>query len=255
MLILVYDNSFEGLLTSIYDAYYSDIKPDEIVRDSLYEPNLLTEPKYIETNIDKYKKVYTAIQKKISFEALSNIFYAYLSDLKDIDTCIYNYIKLGFKLSKELTLYVHDDTVMKIDKIVRKVTWESTRMLGFIRFKCITNIIKNNIDSTVYYSSIEPDHNILILIADHFAKRLSNENWIIHDIKRETAVFYNKKDWIITPFTRNNEKKLNSKCDEEFYENLWRDYFKSTAIDERKNPKLQKNHMPLRYWKHLTEIN
>lgn len=246
MIVFLYDGSFEGLLTAIYDAFYSKSKPEEIIRRSFYEPNLISEPIYIKTSTEKYEKVYNAIQNKISYEALSNIFHAYLSDLPRIDTDIYNYIKLGFKLSNKLTLYVHEDIVLKIDKTVKKVTWESVRMLGFVRFKCI--------NSNIYYSSIEPDHNILLLIANHFAERLSNENWIIHDIKREMAIFYNKKEWILTPFDRDNEKKLNSKCDEEFYENLWRNYFKSTAIAERKNDKLQKNHMPFRYWKHLTEI-
>nr|WP_315988235.1 DUF4130 domain-containing protein [Desulforamulus aquiferis] len=38
-----------------------------------------------------------------------------------------------------------------------------------------------------------------------------------------------------------------------FYQELWKEYFKSTAIQGRKNPKLQKQFMPTRYWKYLIE--
>ena len=39
-----------------------------------------------------------------------------------------------------------------------------------------------------------------------------------------------------------------------FYEELWKEYFNNMAIESRKNPKAQKRSMPVRYWKHLTEI-
>ena len=37
------------------------------------------------------------------------------------------------------------------------------------------------------------------------------------------------------------------------FEDLWRNYFKSTTIKERINLKLQKRSMPKRYWNNLTE--
>ncbi|RZL34744.1 MAG: DUF4130 domain-containing protein, partial [Pedobacter sp.] len=45
--------------------------------------------------------------------------------------------------------------------------------------------------------------------------------------------------------------QLNEK--EELYTHLWKDYFKSTNIESRKNTKLHVQHVPKRYWKYLTE--
>jgi probable DNA metabolism protein len=118
-------------------------------------------------------------------------------------------------------------------------------MLGFVRFKSI---------DTMFYSSIEPDHNILGLIASHFAERLPNENWIIHDLKRDTAIFYNKKEWIIADFNKELSNNFIIKEETEIYENLWKDFFETIAISNRINPRLQKRMMPVRYWKHLTEF-
>ena len=39
------------------------------------------------------------------------------------------------------------------------------------------------------------------------------------------------------------------------FEDLWKQFYKSVNIEERKNPKCQKRMMPTRYWKHLTEMN
>jgi probable DNA metabolism protein len=41
--------------------------------------------------------------------------------------------------------------------------------------------------------------------------------------------------------------------EEEFYQTLWKQYFKSIAIEGRINPRLQMQHMPKKYWKYLIE--
>ncbi len=40
---------------------------------------------------------------------------------------------------------------------------------------------------------------------------------------------------------------------EEMYQQLWQQYFKSVNIAARKNTKLHLQHMPRRYWKYLPE--
>ena len=43
--------------------------------------------------------------------------------------------------------------------------------------------------------------------------------------------------------------------DEEKVRSLWKDYFKTLAIKERENPKLQQHFVPLIYRKHMTEFD
>ena len=42
--------------------------------------------------------------------------------------------------------------------------------------------------------------------------------------------------------------------DEMMYQNLWKKYFDSIAIEQRRNERCQKNMMPVKYWKNLTEM-
>lgn len=244
MICYIYDGTFEGLLTSIYEAYYRKEKVEEIFSKAEFETTLLTEPVFIENSEEKYKKVYTAIKNKISKEALELVYNVYLSEINGCGTLIYKYIRLGFKLGSSVNLYLHNDIVLNMHKIEKKVVYECHRMLGFVRFKLVKSL---------YYSAIEPDYNILSLMAGHFSQRLPSENWIIHDLKRECAIFHNKSQWIIAPFSKENFHNF-FKAEDKLYETLWKEFFHSIAVENRINPKLQKSQMPVRYWKHLTEL-
>lgn len=246
MFVYIYDGSFEGLLTSVYEAYYTQEKPEKILKNIEFEPSLIYKPIYIHTDLDKFHKVYDAINTKIGNEALQNIYYTFLSELKDSSTLIYKYIKLGFKIGRDLPEYLHLDTVLKIQDISKKVTCEAHRMLGFIRFTDLHN--------NIYYAPIEPDHNLLTLVSPHFANRLATERWIIHDLKRDLASLYDNGQWIITTFKKDKYLEFNIRDKQEEYENLWKEYFKSAAIEDRLNPKAQRRSMPIRYHKHLTEF-
>ena len=70
MVVYIYDNTFEGLLTCIYEAYYSSIKPEAIYSKKVYKHNLIDEAINIETDTSKSIKVYDAIESKISKSSL-----------------------------------------------------------------------------------------------------------------------------------------------------------------------------------------
>lgn len=243
MLHYIYDGSFDGLLTSIYEAYYGKDDIDDIVSQDSMEENFLIQKRFIQTDKEKANRVYIAIETKISEESLRRVFNAYLSELPKHGIIILKYIQLAFKMGPQVDLNLSMDIVREMDNIYHKVGKEAHRMLGLIRFKQLEN--------GILYSSIEPDHNILGLIAPHFASRLSNENWAIHDVKRGMGVFYNKKEWVIKDVKITDSLIIRE--DEVEYQELWKAYFKYIAIETKANPKLQKRNMPMRYWKHLIE--
>lgn len=245
MIVYLFDGSFEGLLTAIYDSYYSKPHADYIYSKHQYKYNLLDNVKHIDTDLEKYEKVYKAIENKISKNALNKIYLAYLSDMYDCYSYIYRYVIMGFKVGCEIDFHKNNDTVIYIDNCAKKVSLERHRMMGFVRFKSFNNIL---------ISKINPTHNVLELIAKHFSKRLSNENFIIYDENRDLALIYNKSSYYITNVDDKFKKMLES-IDDNFYEALWSEYFNSVNIPERENKKLQSRMMPKRYWKNLSETS
>ncbi|MDK2809788.1 MAG: hypothetical protein PWR27_497 [Petroclostridium sp.] len=243
MLNYIYDGSFEGLLTAIYETYYRHEIPENILPEQNLQEQLLYKNVHIVTDIEKADKVYNSIREKISVSALQHVFYVFLSELAGAGTWIYQYLRFGWKVGREVDLYITDDRVLKIHTISRKVAVERHRMLGLIRFRYL--------EGDTYYAPIEPDYNIVGLVAPHFAKRFAGQNWIIHDVKRNLAAVYNQRGWIITDINVNSELNLEEK--EKDYQTLWKQYFKSIAIESRVNPKLQRRCMPVRYWRYLVE--
>ena len=245
MSILLYDDSFEGLLTSIYHAFYSKDKIEGIY--GTYEfnaPLLLDEIINIKAESDKFKKVRDAIINKIDMLCLKKIYMVYLSSTKDKGFIIFKYLKIAFKLKKDTHSFLHIDIISKIDEINKRVSLELLRFEGFVRFK--------SIDNKFLYSSIEPDNDIVELLANHFIKRFSNECFIIHDISRNKALVYDTSSFEIVELPKDECKKLIEHNDE--YSQLWKAYFESTTIEERKNLRLQSHMMPKRYWKNIVEV-
>ena len=253
----IYDGSFEGLLTCIFEAYYRHENPVFITENKKYKlhnENTLFEllekedksllPISIKTDLSKYIRVHNAIINKISQEALDTIYYVFLSELNGFEIWVLDYIRFGFKKGFDTNKYLQNPRVMQMIKTERKVVFEVQRMLGFIRFEKIYDF---------YYAAYEPDHNITSLITPHFTERLANQNFIIHDVKRELASVYNKKNWYLTSFTKDN---ISSTINDELnisYKELWKNYFQNASINERENLKNQKRQMPKRYWNHLPE--
>jgi probable DNA metabolism protein len=251
--IFLYDGTFYGLLTVVYEIYYSHSIPVDIRLTSATsdcQESFLGTDKPIITDSEKAEKVYNAISNKISPEALDEIYHAYLSDVKGKELVIYNYIKLGFKIGKAIDSHLYTEEVSALHKLVKKVTREVMNMVGFIRFTYINNF---------YYAVYEPDHNISELIAPHFADRFADQYFIIHDIRRNIAIIYDTKEWLLTSFHEAELQSLKTSSEELAsnndicYEKLWKEYFVNVAIKERKNERQQKMHMPKRYWKNMLE--
>ncbi len=242
----IYDASFEGFLTCIYASYYQE-KATTICTKERYQRSLIEEPVEIITDQKKAMKVYKAIEKKISVMDLKKIYRVFNSSFADKEMDMLSYIELGFKLGDKISLYHTNPIVKKVESTQYKVGSEAHRMLGLTRF--------SGLNGGILYAEIEPEHDILEFIAAHFSDRLKNDPFIIHDAGRGKAIVSQGGSWYISKFTKEDYQELASFSKEEKeIRKLWKKYFETIAIKERLNLKCQKNLMPVRYWKNLTEM-
>lgn len=246
MLNYVYDGSFEGILTAVYEAYRRRENPAQILPARNLAVNLLDSYEEIATDLEKCEKVASAIRNKISEDAFQMVTQVCLSNCPDKGTRIYDYLRLGFRYGPSVDNHLHEDSVLTVHEISRQVSREVHRFEGLLRF------VKTKWE--IYYARFEPDHDITMLLAPHFAERLSDQNWIIHDTKRDVAAMFNQKEWILAEHLPDAlAAAVLSDCEGDI-QDIWKEYFRSIAIAERTNPKLQRNMMPARYWKNLTEM-
>ncbi len=242
-MIYIYDGTWDCFLTAIHHYYYDKQQVTNIESALSYSPNLIDEYREIESDVQKAKTVEQAILNKISYESLDNIQRCFFSEIEGRETSILNYIKLGFKIGSRIDSMLGDLVVLNVLQPARKLSLECHRMLGLLRFE----LLENNI----YYAQIKPDHNIITFISPHFKERFADQNWIIHDTGRNLASLYNTRKMLISYMDLSNIPELHQ--DEAKFQDLWKNYFKHIAIKSRYNPRLQKQFIPKRYWKNLTE--
>jgi probable DNA metabolism protein len=154
----------------------------------------------------------------------------------------FEYIKLIMKNKAPVRDRLAIPTVMEMSEICGRVTKEIDRVKGFLRF------MENS--QGVLYAPYSPDNDITDLIAPHFAERLKNQRFVIHDIKRKVAAMYDGQNLVM--FEADNAEIYLSEYEKTF-ENLWKQYYKSVNIADRPHEKQMKGYMPVRYWKFLPE--
>lgn len=242
----LYDSSFEGFLTATFYAY-SEKEDCHITKFKDYVPNLIFEPIQINTELDKFERVYNSIKTKLSPNILRNIYYLYLSESPSCEDLALSYLRLCYQYGVNINLAKNNSIISSVDNLCRKVSHESHRFTGFVRF--------HEISPLCFYAQIEPDHHILPLIENHFTTRFSDQNFIIHDLKREMALVYNQSDSYLRKLTLEENDLLKSYISNDRFETLFKAFYNSVTIPERANPKLQKTFVPTRYWKHLSEMS
>lgn len=241
-MILVYDKSFEGFLTLVYEVYYQKIEVSEI-KKSMPKSLFLDDIKEIITDETKALKVYEAMENKFyddSFKLINNIF---MCDKEEFELDLLAFIVLGFK-NKNEQKNINNPCVFKLENLQKELFRNYHKMSGFLRFK--------ELDDNTLYAKIENRFNLVALLGKHFIKRLNNQNFIIHDINREIALIKNEKNISINQILEFDEPVYSK--DEEKFDKLWNQFFKSVSIKSRENLKLQQNQVPLIYRKYMTEF-
>lgn len=251
----LYDGSFEGFLCCVYAHYYKE-KAQGIYPEQNYQRSMLRAFFVVEAEVEKAERVYNAIQERISANALRRVYRAFLSSDETKEMKLLQYMRLGFQKGAIVDSLHATSAVYDVQQMEKKVANEQHRLLGLIRFSALQEKRTRQTDCSdsreILYAAIDPDHNVLELIADHFAERLKEETFILHDLKREKAVFCQKGRWYLGELPRDPHFIIAE--DELAYRCLWKKYFETIAIEERKNAACQKRCMPVRYWKNLTEF-
>jgi len=240
--VYVYNGNFNSLLNLIIILLKNHIKPQNI-KDNNYNSNLLDNLIYLkldDKNVIKY------FIKWIGLNNFKIIYYVYLSNDDNKELIIYYYLLNYIKYRDKLIYMRNLNCVNKALKIFKNVSRENHRFKGFVRFRELNN--------KILYAEIEPENNILYILSNHFKKRLKNEYFIIKDKKRGILCLYDKNDYYII-----NEKyieviELKDSNNEKEIEDLWKSFYQSIGIKERKNDRCRMNFMPKKYWNYITEV-
>jgi len=250
---LVYDGTFDGFLTSIFEAYEKKLQNFTIVRCTAFQPSLLGGHILVPTDQGKSLRVWEGLIKKLSRRSRNDVYKSFLSEIPEMEGMLTQFMTYVFKSSNNVEADVADRRVLAVTQTARMVHREKHRMEAFIRFQ--------RMKDDVYYAAIAPDFNVIPLLVGHFKDRYADQHWLIYDKKRNYGIQYDHLSRTVTEVSiqfadeASHEFLPESMCHEEEaqYQRLWRDYFYSVNIGQRNNRKLHVQHVPVRYWRYLTE--
>ncbi len=250
---LLFDGSWKGLLTSIFEVFERKWFNARIFVEDDYQAIMFDNCFAVITDNEKAKRVYDGLHKKLDVSSFKTFFYAFFSEQQIcyqhlLDMAVYVFCNQ----EKVFDNFGHP-AILGVSQFAKNVSREAHRMKAFIRFQKFGN--------GTFFEVIRPDFNVLPLVANHFRSRYTDQPWIIYDEKRKFGLFYDKTVIQEIAFHFWERKKDTDVVVQQFdinemkYDQLWKDYYKSTTIADRKNEKLQRQHVPMRYRQYLNEFD
>jgi probable DNA metabolism protein len=255
-ILYIYDGSFEGWLTTVGMAKSHPGKVQNIVADDVQQ-DLFSEKIFIETDEERAERIFKYLCQNYPEDIVMDVLYAFLSETEGIELQLFYYlIRLWAKGEQAVRNYT-DETMATVQQARERVAHEILRMQGFVRFR--------KLKSGVYYAPISPDADVVQMLAPHFSARFSDQPWVIHDTKRNTGIYYDgaqcrylysieiPEGTVAACRGRSTSAMEVFASGEGDLQELWKQYCQAVAIQERINPRLQRQRMPVRYWKYLVE--
>ena len=252
MRIFTCEDSFEAMMTCIYDAWewaaehgHDNVR---LMREPVYQQSLFDEYIHVDADSEKALKVSRSIQNQISKDAYVHVYYASLSHDEGALDAIYRFLLRGFAVGARICFMLTDPYVIPLMELKRKVGNESHFFREFARF--------DSIDNKIYVCHIEPKDNVVYLVAQHFADRMPSEYWMIIDDNRRLSVVHPADEDMYFRNLSDEEFNILSQTEsvDDEYKELWKTFFNAIGIKQRTNYECQRNLMPLWMRKHVTEF-
>lgn len=246
------EDSAEGILTGIYDAWASVHRHEEnrieVCMGEWEVPLLFAEYIDVVPDAEKSEKVQRSIRLRVSEEAYEMVMKAVLSQDAEKGEVIYRFLIYAYREGARACRSYGNPWVMRLFEAVRNFDNESHHLKGLLRF--------DEQENGLLLARYAPKNNVMGDLMEHFSDRLNGENFMIFDEKRRIAgVHKSGTAWFVY---RLNEEEYRLFSDtyvaEDSYAALWRIFHRKIAIAERENPGLQRNNLPLRFRPYMTEF-
>lgn len=259
-IIYVCEDSLTGIFSGIYEVWKRKMTAEEAgleVGDS-FERRLFCEYIFCKAEKRKALAVIRMIQKNLGVDVYEKISYALLSADRRKAEMVFRAMLEAKKLSRKDRLMEHlgNEAVRTVFGMYRQVANEAHHYKGFVRFRELKN--------KTLFAKIEPKHAVLPCIAEHFADRFPQENWVIYDKTHEVFLIHEKgkryyflQQYMCMKGDSGSAQNITGGFSEEEmdYEALWKEFVQSISVAERENRALQNQNLPLRFRTNLVEFS
>ena len=236
-----YDGTFEGFLCCVFDSYVNKEYPTAF-QDEAHIETTLFPARWVGTDLRHAQRVLVSLGK-IDPYAKELVVKGFLTCAPEREKIIYRFIRALYVIGKPLLRRLSDEAVMPLLKAVRHLDGEVHLLKGFVRFSDFEGTLAGE---------IKPKNRVLPLLRPHFCDRMYNETFLLYDRTHREALVHQAGKWAIIPME--SFKMAAPSAEEAQYRRLWKRFYDTIEIKERRNPKLRMSNMPKRYWETMTEF-
>lgn len=261
----VYDGSVEGLLSAIFAAAAAHDREADIIRDGEVQARLGQDVILVPTNYAHARRIQRTLVCAHGSEAFEAVYLAALSDEPDVPLIIQRFVMYALQMqnpcrccakkatcdrpcqmpqTSSLINDIGNPLVWQLRKTVRSVINERHQMLQFLRFE--------HRENDVWFARCNPNASVVPLLMRHFAGRFNTERFVIYDENHGLSGIYDGRT--ISYVNSDNVNVPPAADDEADAQEAWRRYWHSITIAQRYNPELQRQFMPKRFWRNITEM-
>jgi probable DNA metabolism protein len=247
---ILYDGTFEGLLTAFADALRDPGDPAGFVPEKAQHTASLFGSRVVRSNTQTATDLLADIQTSGGTRSRQTILLGFLGEGHGFELDLFHYVRDTLAQGRCIDGWYGNEAARAVTALAAKVSREIHRFKGLLRF--------SQLQDGAFYAPFEPDHNVIVPVARHFTRRLGDQRWVIHDRKRNIALLWDTDrlhpaDVAFEDADGGTWEDLLA-ADETFYRECWRRFTRHIAIGNRHNPRLQRAFMPARYWPYLVEM-
>lgn len=241
-LIYLYDGTYEGLLSCVFESVYCREIPEDVVPEDEAEPTLFC-TKYVATDLERARRVQDSFARKLSAETGYLVRDAFFSCAPGRERNIVRFLPFAYKVGPRAVRMRAHECVAPLYEAQRRLLNEVHLLLGFLRFSEYDGVL---------VARIQPKGYVLPYLQHHFCERFAGETFLIYDKTHSAALVWKdgctrivELDALVTPPESGEEL---------MYRKLWRTFSDTIAIALRENPRCRMTHCPKRYWPEMTEM-
>lgn len=133
-----------------------------------------------------------------------------------------------------------DAQVQQAFALAQSVRRDAHKMKAFVRFRAVPGA------ENAFIAWFEPEHRIVDRVAPFFARRFTGMRWSI-------LTPYRSAHWDGETLHHGPGAQQADAPADDAHEDLWRTYYAHIFNPARLNPRMMRQEMPVKYWKHLPE--
>ncbi|MBQ7858880.1 MAG: TIGR03915 family putative DNA repair protein [Faecalibacterium sp.] len=238
-----YDVGFEGFLCCVFESFSSHEVPFAVWTPER-ETTTLYPVKQIETDPQKAGRVFASFAKKLGKDTERLIMTCFLSGRDDKEVLMLRFLHLAYATGPGVLALLGHPDVAPMYAMQKHTAREVEKWMGFIRFEESGGMLG---------AVIHPKNYVLPLLKNHFCNRFPEENFLIYDATHMAVLLYQDHKATLTelaaPLTLPSPDEKES-----YYQQLWKQFYNTLAIQQRRNEKCRRTLCPKRYWADMTEL-